>query len=96
MQNLMIITLSFNCLEQNGFTKLKLYLSTIGWNMNLTRRLNEKMDYGLKEMNEMDHGLKKMNKMDYGLKEMNDTMTKAEWCRVEWWCHNGDWVLWYQ
>ena len=46
--------------------------------MNLTRRLNEKMDYGFKEMNEMDHGLKKMNKMDYGLKEMNDTMTKAE------------------
>ena len=41
------------------------------------------MDYGFKEMNEMDHGLKKMNKMDYGLKEMNDTMTKAEWCRVE-------------
>ena len=54
------------------------------------------MDYGFKEMNEMDHGLKKMNKMDYGLKEMNDTMTKAEWCRVEWWCHNGDWVLWCQ
>ena len=46
--------------------------------MNLTRRLNEKMDYGFKEMNEMDYGLKKMNKMDYGLKEMNDTMTKAE------------------
>ena len=46
--------------------------------MNLTRKLNEKMDYGLKEMHEMDHGLKKMNKMDYGLKEMNDTMTKAE------------------
>ena len=46
--------------------------------MNLTRRLNERMDYGFKEMNEMDHGLKKMNKMDYGLKEMNDTMTKAE------------------
>ena len=46
--------------------------------MNLTRKLNEKMDYGFKEMNEMDHGLKKMNKMDYGLKEMNDTMTKAE------------------
>ena len=46
--------------------------------MNLTRRLNEKMDYGFKEMNEMDYGLKKMNKMDYGLKEVNDTMTKAE------------------
>ena len=46
--------------------------------MKLTRRLNEKMDYGFKEMNEMDYGLKKMNKMDYGLKEMNDTMTKAE------------------
>ena len=44
----------------------------------MTRRLTDKMDYGLKEMNEMDYGLKKNNKMDYGLKEINDTMTKAE------------------
>ena len=44
----------------------------------MTQRLNDKMDYGLKEMNEMDYGLKKMNEMDYGLKEMNDTMAKAE------------------
>ena len=34
----------------------------------MTRRQDDKMDYGLKKMNEMD----------YGLKEMNDTMTKAE------------------
>ena len=46
--------------------------------MNVARRLNDKMDYGLKKMNEMDFDLKEINKMDYGLKEMNDTMTKAE------------------
>ena len=34
----------------------------------MTRRQDDKMNYGLKKMNEMD----------YGLKEMNDTMTKAE------------------
>ena len=44
----------------------------------MTRKLNDKMDYGLKKMNEMDYGLNKMNEMDYGLKKMNDTMTKAE------------------
>ena len=44
----------------------------------MTRRLNDKMDYGLKKMNEMDYSLKKMNEMSYGLKEMNDTMTKVE------------------
>ena len=44
----------------------------------MTRRLNNKMDYGLKEINERDYGLKEMNEMDYDLKEMNDTMTKAE------------------
>ena len=44
----------------------------------MTRRLNDKMDYGLKKMNEMDFDLKETNKMNYGLKEMNDTMTKAE------------------
>ena len=44
----------------------------------MTRSLNDKMDYGLKKMNEMDFDLKEINKMDYGLKEMNDTMTKAE------------------
>ena len=44
----------------------------------MTRRLNDKIDYGLKEINNMDYGLKEMNEMDYGLKEMNDTMTKAE------------------
>ena len=48
--------------------KIKTFLSTIGWSVNVTRRLNDKMDYGLKEMNEMD----------YGLKEMNDAMRKAE------------------
>ena len=44
----------------------------------MARRLNNKMDYGLKEINERDYGLKEMNEMDYDLKEMNDTMTKAE------------------
>ena len=44
----------------------------------MTTRLNDKMDYGLKEMNEMDYGLKEMNEMDCGLKKMNNTMTKAE------------------
>ena len=44
----------------------------------MIRRLNDKMDYGLKKMNEMDYGLEKMNEMNYGLKEMNDNMTKAE------------------
>ena len=61
-----------------GLTKSKLYSSTIGWKVNMTWRLNDKMDYDLRKMSEMDYGLKKMNKMDYGLKEMNDTMTKAE------------------
>ena len=65
----------------------------------MTRRLNDKMDYGLKKINEMDYGLKKMNEIDYGLKEMNemdydfketnDTMTKAEvmwgWLIMWWW-----------
>ena len=36
--------------------------------MNVTIRLNHKMDCGLK----------KMNKMDYGLKKIKDTMAKAE------------------
>ena len=44
----------------------------------MTRRLNDKMPYGLKKMNEMHYSLKKMNEMSYGLKEMNDTVTKAE------------------
>ena len=70
--------LSFNGLKQNNFTKSKLYLSTIGWKTNVTRRLNGKMDYGLKKMNEIDYGLKEMNKMGCGLKEMNDAKTKAE------------------
>ena len=39
--------------------------------MNVTRRLNYKMDYGLKKMNEMD----------YGWKRMNETMAKAEMMR---------------
>ena len=67
----------------------KYNLRTIGWKLNMTRRLTDKMDYGLKEMNEMDYGLKKNNKMDYGLKEINDTMTKAEvmlgWVLMSWW-----------
>ena len=75
--------LLLNCLEQNDFTKSKLYLSTIGRKVNVTRRLNDKIDYGLKEINEMDYGLKEMNEMDYGLKKMNDTMTKAEVMRGE-------------
>ena len=54
--------------NQNDFTKSELYLSRIAWKVNVTRRLNDKMDYGLKEINEMN----------YGLKEMNDAMTKAE------------------
>ena len=33
----------------------------------MIRRLNDQMDYSLKEMNEVD----------YGLKEMNDTVTKV-------------------
>ena len=33
----------------------------------MTRRLNDQMDYSLKEMNEVD----------YGLKEMNNTVTKV-------------------
>ena len=44
----------------------------------MKRRLNDKMDYGLKKMNEMDYDLKEMNEVEYGLKEMNDTKTKAE------------------
>ena len=72
-------TLSFNHLEQNGFTKSKLYLSTIGWKVNVTRRLNDKKGYGLKKTNEMD----------YGLKKINETMTKAEvmrgWVMMPWW-----------
>ena len=79
IQNLLITTLSFSHLEQNGFTISKLYLSTVGWKLNVTRRLNDKMDYGFK----------KMNKMDYGFKKMNDTMTKAEvmggWVMMSWW-----------
>ena len=33
----------------------------------MTRRLNDQMDYSLKEMNEVD----------YGLEEMNNTVTKV-------------------
>ena len=44
----------------------------------MTTRLNDKVDYGLKEMNEMDYDLKEMNEMDCCLKKMNNTMTKAE------------------
>ena len=65
----------------------------------MIRRLNDKMDYGLKEMNEMEYGLEKMNEMNYGLKEMNrmdsglkemnDNMPKAEgmqgWVVMSWW-----------
>ena len=69
---------SFNCLEPNDFKKSKFYLSTTGWKVNVKRRLNDKMDYGLKKMNEMDYDLKEMNEVEYGLKEMNDTKTKAE------------------
>ena len=46
--------------------------------MNLTRRLNDKLDYGLKKMNEMDYGLKEMNELDYGLKKMNNSLAKAK------------------
>ena len=46
--------------------------------MNLTRRLNDKLDNGLKKMNEMDYGLKEMNEMDYGLKKMNNSLAKAK------------------
>ena len=79
--------MSFKRLEQNNnFTKPKLYSSTIGWKVNVTRwtlcygmnemnygskKMNE-IDYGLKEMNETDYGLKKMNEMDYVLKTMNE------------------------
>ena len=38
--------------NQNDFTKSELYLSRIAWKVNVTRRLNDKMDYGLKEMND--------------------------------------------
>ena len=79
MQNLLITKLSFNRLEENDVTKSRLYLSTIGWKMNVTRRLNDKKDYSLKKMNEID----------YGLKETNDTVTKAEvmweWVMMSWW-----------
>ena len=44
----------------------------------MTRRLNDKEDYGLKKMNEIDYGLKEMNEMDYTLKEINNLKTKAE------------------
>ena len=52
IQDLLITTLLFNLLEQNGVTKTKLYLSTVGWKVNVTRRLDDKMDYSLKEMND--------------------------------------------
>ena len=42
----------------------------------MTRRQDDKMNYGLKKMNEMDYGLKEMNEMDCGLKKINDTMAK--------------------
>ena len=64
----------------------KIYWSTIGWKVNMTRRLNDKEDYGLKEMNEMD----------YTLKEINNLKTKAEGWEVEWSCHDGTQVLWNQ
>ena len=81
----------FNRLEQNNFTKSKLYLSTIGWIVNVTRRLNDKTDYELKKI-EWD-GLwfgedwmtrwtivwRRLNdKMDYDLKKMNEIITEAE------------------
>ena len=44
----------------------------------MIRKLNGKMDYGLKKMNEMNYGLKEMNEMNYSLNKMNDTMTNAE------------------
>ena len=47
--------------NQNDFTKSELYLSRIAWKVNVTRRLNDKMDYGLKEMNDIGYGLKKLN-----------------------------------
>ena len=84
----------------------KIYWSTIGWKVNMTRRLNDKEDYGLKKMNEIDYGLKETNEMDYGLKEMNEMdytlkeinnlKTKAEGWEVEWSCHDGTQVLWNQ
>ena len=46
--------------------------------MNVTRRSNDKLDYGFKKMNEMDYGLKEMNEMDYGLKKMNNSLAKAK------------------
>ena len=42
----------------------------------MTRRLNDKIDYGLKEINEMDYGLQEMNEIDYDLIEMNDANDK--------------------
>ena len=74
----------------------KIYWSTIGWKVNMTRRLNDKEDYGLKKMNEIDYGLKEMNEMDYTLKEINNLKTKAEGWEVEWSCHDGTQVLWNQ
>ena len=89
MQNLLITTLSFNHLDLNNFTKSKHYLSTIGWKMNVTRRSNDKLDYGFKKMNEMDYGLKEMNEMDYGLKKMNNSLAKTKvmwvWMMMWWW-----------
>ena len=41
--------------------KIKPLFSTIGWKGNVIRRLNDKMDYALKKMNEMGYALKKMN-----------------------------------
>ena len=71
LTNLPVNATSHQCL-------FKYNLRTIGLKLNMTRRLTDKIDYGLKEMNEMEYGLKKNNKMDYGLKEINDTMTKVE------------------
>ena len=60
-QNFLITTLSLNRLEQNDFTKSKLLLSAIGREVNVTRKLNGKMEYGLKESNKMDYDLKEIN-----------------------------------
>ena len=49
--------------NQNDFTKSELYLSRIAWKVNVTRRLNDKMDYGLKEMNDT---MKKAEVYDFG------------------------------
>ena len=42
----------------------------------MTRRHDDKMNYGLKKMNKTDYGLKEINEMACGLKKMKNTMAK--------------------